>query len=125
MGGSERILFVDDEKMLAAVGRQALQHLGYDVVSRTSPIEALELFKVKPDRFDLVITDQTMPGMTGDSLARELMRIRPTFLLLSAKDQDPPLPRRAEIKQPPPPLLPALAPVDPPSLLEPPPPPAL
>jgi CheY-like chemotaxis protein len=79
MGGSERILFVDDEKMLAAVGRQALQHLGYDVVSRTSPIEALELFKVKPDRFDLVITDQTMPGMTGDSLARELMRIRPTL----------------------------------------------
>jgi CheY-like chemotaxis protein len=79
MGGSERILFVDDEKMLVAVGRQALQHLGYDVVSRTSPIEALELFKVKPDRFDLVITDQTMPGMTGDSLARELMRISPTL----------------------------------------------
>jgi CheY-like chemotaxis protein len=56
-----------------------LRRLGYDVVSRTSPIEALELFKVKPDRFDLVITDQTMPGMTGDSLARELMRISPTL----------------------------------------------
>jgi CheY-like chemotaxis protein len=76
-GGSERILFVDDEKMLVAVGQQALKHLGYDVVSRTSPIEALELFKAKPDYFDLVITDQTMPGMTGDALARELMRIRP------------------------------------------------
>jgi PAS domain S-box-containing protein len=76
-GGSEKILFVDDEKMLVDIGRQALQHLGYDVVSRTSPIEALELFRAKPDRFDLVITDQTMPGMTGDALARELMQIRP------------------------------------------------
>ena len=76
-GGAERILFVDDEKMLAAVGQQALQRLGYEVVSRTSPIEALELFKAKPDHFDLVITDQTMPGMTGDALAREIRRLRP------------------------------------------------
>jgi PAS domain S-box-containing protein len=76
-GGSERILFVDDEKMLADIGEKVLERLGYDVVSRTSPIEALELFKAKPDRFDLVITDQTMPGMTGDALAKELMRIKP------------------------------------------------
>ncbi len=76
-GGSERVLLVDDEPMLAAVGLQALQRLGYEVVSRTSPIEALELFKAKPGHFDLVITDQTMPGMTGDALARELMSIRP------------------------------------------------
>jgi CheY-like chemotaxis protein len=75
--GSEKILFVDDEQMLVAAGQKALQHLGYTVVSRTSPIEALELFKAKPTHFDLVITDQTMPGMTGDILARELMRIRP------------------------------------------------
>ena len=75
--GSEKILFVDDEKMLVAAGQKALQHLGYTVVSRTSPIEALELFKAKTNHFDLVITDQTMPGMTGDVLARELMRIRP------------------------------------------------
>ncbi len=76
-GGSERILFVDDEKMLADIGQKVLERLGYDVVSRTSPIEALELFKAKPDGFDLVITDQTMPGMTGDALAKELMLIRP------------------------------------------------
>ncbi len=76
-GGSERVLLVDDEPMLAAVGQQALQRLGYEVVSRTSSIEALELFKAKPGHFDLVITDQTMPGMTGDALARELMNIRP------------------------------------------------
>ena len=79
MGGSERILFVDDEKMLVDIGQQALQRLGYDVVSRTSPIEALELFKAKPDFFDLVITDKTMPGMTGDALAKELMNIRPNL----------------------------------------------
>jgi CheY-like chemotaxis protein len=51
--------------------------LGYDVCSRTSPIEALELFKSKPNYFDLVISDQTMPGMTGDALAKELMKINP------------------------------------------------
>ena len=79
MGGSERILFVDDEKMLVEIGQQALQRLGYDVVSRTSPIEALELFKAKPDFFDLVITDKTMPGMTGDALAKELMNVRPNL----------------------------------------------
>ena len=78
-GGSGRILFVDDEKMLVDIGQQALQRLGYDVVSRTSPIEALELFKAKPDFFDLVITDKTMPGMTGDALAKELMNIRPAL----------------------------------------------
>jgi PAS domain S-box-containing protein len=78
-GGSERILFVDDEKMLVDIGQQALQRLGYDVVSRTSPIEALELFKAKPDFFDLVITDKTMPGMTGDTLAKELMNVRPNL----------------------------------------------
>lgn len=77
MGGAERILFVDDEKMLVAIGEQALQRLGYEVVCRTSPIEALELFRAKPNHFDLVVTDQTMPGMTGDALARELMSIRP------------------------------------------------
>ena len=78
-GGSERILFVDDEKMLVDIGQQALQRLGYDVVSRTSPIEALELFKAKPDFFDLVITDKTMPGMTGDTLAKELLNVRPNL----------------------------------------------
>jgi CheY-like chemotaxis protein len=77
LGGSERVLLVDDEPMLASVGQQTLQRLGYDVVSRTSPIEALELFKAKPGHFDLVVTDQTMPGLTGDALARELMNIRP------------------------------------------------
>jgi CheY-like chemotaxis protein len=75
--GSERVLFVDDEKMLVDIGGKLLERLGYQVVSRTSPLEALELFRAKPDHFDIVITDQTMPGMTGEALAKELMRIRP------------------------------------------------
>jgi PAS domain S-box-containing protein len=75
--GTEHILFVDDEPSLVDIGRQMLEHLGYDVTTRTSGIEALELFKAEADRFDLVITDMTMPHMTGDKLAGELMQIRP------------------------------------------------
>ncbi|MGE5258703.1 MAG: PAS domain S-box protein [Hyphomicrobiales bacterium] len=76
-GGSERILFVDDEKMLVDVGERILKLLGYEVSSRISPIDALDLFKAKPGYFDLVITDQTMPGMTGEALAKKLLQIRP------------------------------------------------
>ncbi|MHC4455620.1 MAG: response regulator [Planctomycetota bacterium] len=54
-----------------------LELLGYKVVTRTSSLEALELFRTKPDDFDLVLTDMTMPNMTGKDLAREIMRIRP------------------------------------------------
>jgi PAS domain S-box-containing protein len=75
--GSGKILFVDDEKMLVDIGERILKRLGYEVCSRTSPREALELFKSKPNYFDLVISDQTMPGMTGDALAKELMKINP------------------------------------------------
>ncbi|MBW1911040.1 MAG: response regulator [Deltaproteobacteria bacterium] len=59
------------------IGKQMLERLGYEVTTRTSSIEALELFRAKPDQFDLVITDMTMPQMTGDKLSRELMQIRP------------------------------------------------
>jgi len=74
--GTERILFVDDEKALVTIGKQMLESLGYKVTTRTSSIEALELFKARADSFDLVITDMTMPNMTGDRLASELMRIK-------------------------------------------------
>lgn len=74
--GNECILFVDDEKNLAK-GRRLLENLGYEVVSKVSSLEALETFKNAPKRFDLVITDQTMPNMTGADLAREIMLIRP------------------------------------------------
>jgi PAS domain S-box-containing protein len=75
--GTERILFVDDEQALVKMGKQLLEFLGYKVTTSTSSIEALELFKVQPDKFDLVITDLTMPNMTGDELAQKLMAIRP------------------------------------------------
>jgi PAS domain S-box-containing protein len=74
--GTERILFVDDEAPIVKYGSRGLERLGYHVASRTSSIEALELFKSKPDGFDLVITDMTMPHMTGDILAVEMMKIR-------------------------------------------------
>ena len=74
--GDERILFVDDEPILANLGKLMLETLGYAVVTRTSGVEALELFRDNPGSFDLVITDMTMPRMTGAELARELMRIR-------------------------------------------------
>jgi PAS domain S-box-containing protein len=76
-GGHERVLFVDDEKAIAEIGESMLKHLGYEAEVRTSSIEALELFRVQADRFDLVITDMAMPNMTGDKLAQELLRIRP------------------------------------------------
>ncbi|MGB5991708.1 MAG: PAS domain S-box protein [Desulfobacterales bacterium] len=75
--GTERILFIDDEPVIMKLGKQTLESLGYDVVARNSSIEALELFKKKKDRFDLVITDMTMPNMTGEKLAEKLMQIRP------------------------------------------------
>jgi CheY-like chemotaxis protein len=75
--GTEHILFVDDEEELVDMIRQILERLGYTVETKTSSMEALKVFQDQPDRFDLVITDQTMPHMTGADLAAKLMRIRP------------------------------------------------
>jgi signal transduction histidine kinase/ActR/RegA family two-component response regulator len=80
--GTERILFVDDEVALADIGMLMLQSLGYDVVSRTSSIEALEAFRNQPDRFDLLITDKTMPNMTGLELAKSIKGIRPDIPII-------------------------------------------
>jgi CheY-like chemotaxis protein len=74
--GTGRILFVDDEKSLADLGFQILNRLGYSVTTRTSSVEALELFTVQPEKFDLVITDMTMPNMTGDELAAKILDLR-------------------------------------------------
>ena len=74
--GNERILFVDDEKASVDVIQSMLKNLGYKVTARTSSVEALEAFKNDPNGFDLVITDQTMPNMTGKDLAKELMSNR-------------------------------------------------
>ena len=74
--GTGQILFVDDEETLARLGQRMLERLGYSVVAITNSIEALETFRRTPEAFDLVITDQTMPQMTGEVLARELRQIR-------------------------------------------------
>lgn len=75
--GKERVLLVDDELALIEMGERILVYLGYQVTSRTSSIEALELFRDQPDNFDLVITDYTMPNMTGGELAKHILAIRP------------------------------------------------
>jgi len=75
-GGKERILLVDDEEQIVRMSQQMLERLGYHVTARTSSIETLEAFRAAPDKFDLVITDTTMPNMTGIELARKLMEIR-------------------------------------------------
>jgi PAS domain S-box-containing protein len=75
--GNERILYIDDEPVITNLGKRILESLGYGVVARNSSIEALELFKEKKGHFDIVITDMTMPHMTGEKLAEKLMQIRP------------------------------------------------
>ena len=80
--GSERILFVDDESFQADLGRQMLERLGYQVTSKTSSIEALEVFQAAPQTFDLIITDMTMPNMTGDELSRKILAIRPDIPII-------------------------------------------
>ena len=76
-GGSERILLVDDEEMIVKMEKQVLERLGYHVTTRIGSIEALEEFKADPSKFDLVISDMTMPGMTGVQLCNEIKKIRP------------------------------------------------
>ncbi|MDM8537574.1 response regulator [Desulfobacterales bacterium HSG17] len=82
LGGSENILLVDDEEPIADLEKQMLKRLGYNVTVRTSSIEAFEVFKIKPDMFDLVISDMTMPNMTGDQLAEKLLLLRPDIPII-------------------------------------------
>jgi CheY-like chemotaxis protein len=80
--GTECILFVDDEPALVDIGKKMLEPLGYEVVTSTDGPEALELFRLDPERFDLVITDMTMPSMTGKQLAEKMIQIRPDIPII-------------------------------------------
>ena len=82
LAGNERILLVDDEEVLVDMVSAMLTEIGYEVTSKTSSRDALELFRLDPQRFDLVITDFTMPEMTGAELARELIAIRPEISVI-------------------------------------------
>jgi len=77
--GAERVLFVDDDPAIANLGKIMLEQLGYKVSVRSNGIDALKLFRSDPERFDLVMTDMTMPVMTGEGLSLEIMRIRPNI----------------------------------------------
>jgi len=80
--GTERVLFIDDELHLLEIGGKILKRLGYRVDVRTSSLEALEAFRTSPQDYDLVITDLTMPNMTGDKLAKEILAIRPDMPII-------------------------------------------
>ena len=80
--GAERVLLVDDEVVLVHLGEAILRRLGYEVVACSSSTEALEVFRAAPQRFDLVVTDQTMPHMTGEKLAQALRRLRPDIPII-------------------------------------------
>ena len=80
--GKGVILFIDDEEAIVRVSQRMLERLGYQAVVCTSSLAALETFRQSPNHFDLVITDQTMPHMTGEALACELRRIRPDIPII-------------------------------------------
>jgi CheY-like chemotaxis protein len=73
----QRILYVDDEKELAGIGKRRLERLGYQVVVMVDPVDALELFRSEGGSFDAVVSDYLMPQMNGLQLATALSRIRP------------------------------------------------
>jgi CheY-like chemotaxis protein len=74
--GRGHILFVDDEEMIANLNKRVLKHMGYEVTAYTDSIKALDDFRLRSHDFDLVITDMTMPGMTGEELAMAVMKER-------------------------------------------------
>jgi len=78
----ERIMFVDDEVIIAEMGREMLSRMGYEVSTFSNSLQALDAFTASPSSFDLVITDQTMPGMTGVQLARAMMAMRPNIPII-------------------------------------------
>ena len=80
--GAGCVLLVDDEEILARLGEELLQYLGYEVVAHTNSLDALYTFQKEPHRFDVVITDQTMPAMTGATLVEELRSIRPDIPII-------------------------------------------
>jgi CheY-like chemotaxis protein len=97
-----RILFVEDEKTLALMQSRQLEYLGFEVTVRTSSPEALETFRANPQAYDLLVTDDTMPKMTGSILAGEILRIRPDLpvLMVSGGDRAAPgMPRPAGVRR--------------------------
>lgn len=80
--GHESILFIDDDKSLLSLGVTIMEELGYKVSATSDPLNGLELYSKSPKEFDLVITDMTMPKMTGDLLAEKLLNINPNAKII-------------------------------------------
>jgi len=80
--GTESILFVDDEAIIVDVSQKMLEHLGYTVKTSLNPEAALNLFQTNPDAFDLIITDMTMPQMTGAELSEKILKIQPDIPII-------------------------------------------
>ncbi len=81
-GHGERVMIVDDERALVALAQETLAELGYEPVVFDSSVAALQAFRADPKRFDLVLTDETMPDLTGTELARELRQLRPDISII-------------------------------------------
>lgn len=77
LSGRGRLLFIDDEPLILNLGTQYLSQLGYEVQSSDDAVEALKLYQRAPNRYDLVITDMTMPKLTGEMLVKEIFKINP------------------------------------------------
>ena len=80
--GTERILLIDDEQIVVESGTAILEGLGYKVTPETNSLRALEIFRSRPGEFDLIITDYTMPKLTGTDLSKEIRQIRPDIPII-------------------------------------------
>jgi predicted ATPase/signal transduction histidine kinase/GAF domain-containing protein/ActR/RegA family two-component response regulator len=96
-GHGEIIMIVDDEQALVALAEETLAELGYEPLGFCSSLAALQAFRADPKRFDLVLTDETMPELTGTELAREILRLRPgSSIILMSGYGGPQLSERAK-----------------------------
>jgi two-component system, cell cycle sensor histidine kinase and response regulator CckA len=76
------ILMVDDEHLLLEINKRRLEKIGYRVTAMLNSLEAIEAFRQDPEQFDLLITDQTMPGLTGEDLAKAVLEVRPSMPII-------------------------------------------
>jgi CheY-like chemotaxis protein len=81
-GHGETVMVVDDERALVALAEETLAQLGYEPVGFDSSVAALQAFRAEPRRFDLVLSDETMPDLTGTELAREIRQLRPDISII-------------------------------------------
>jgi len=79
---TEKILFIDDDQDIAHISKRVLESLGYKVTIQQNAIEAFQLFRQKPDRFDLIVTDLVMPDMNGLALSKKILDIRPDIPII-------------------------------------------